>query len=513
MSDVCMTNAELIQELRTLRERVAELESTQEALRESEQRYRSFVNNFHGIAYRGRTHFVPVFFHGAVEEITGYTPEELVAGTRRWDELIHADDWPSIAESAEKIRDVPGYSCEREYRITRKDGETRWIREFSQNVCDESGKPQFVQGALYDVTERERAEQGLRQREATLASILRAAPVGIGLVVDRVLKRANERLCSMLGYSRDELIDRSARILYPSQEDYEYVGDEKYRQIRERGTGTVETRWQRKDGSVIDVLLSSAPLDPSDLSSGVTFTALDITGRRQMEARLRAAERMEVMGQLASGVAHEVRNPLNAILAITQALHGRLGEDPQYKPHVDHIRGQVDRLARLMRDLLDFAKPVQTDSLQPVSVLAACASAIDLWRQSQPRVTHLVELAKSPGVHGVQVLGDSARLEQVLVNLLDNAAQHSPEGSKIQVVVSEPDDSLVHISVVDEGTGMSSENLPRVFEPFFSTRTEGTGLGMSIVAHIVEAYRGEVTVRNNDAAPGCTVEIRLPVVT
>ena len=145
MDDAHKTKAELIQEVRTLRERVAGLESTQEALREGERRYRSFVDNFHGIAYRGRMDFVPVFFHGAVEEITGYTPEELVAGTPRWDELILADDWPSIAESAEKIRDVPGYSCEREYRITRKDGETRWLREFAQNVCDGSGRPQFVQ--------------------------------------------------------------------------------------------------------------------------------------------------------------------------------------------------------------------------------------------------------------------------------------------------------------------------------------------------------------------------------
>ena len=122
MDDARKTKAELIEDLRALRERVAELEGTQNALREDQQRYRSFVDNFHGIAFRGRMDFVPIFFHGAVLEITGYTPEEFTAGTPRWDELVYVDDRPGFAESAEKIRCVPRHSCEREYRITRKDG-------------------------------------------------------------------------------------------------------------------------------------------------------------------------------------------------------------------------------------------------------------------------------------------------------------------------------------------------------------------------------------------------------
>ncbi|MFH1984450.1 MAG: PAS domain S-box protein [Pseudomonadota bacterium] len=120
----------------------------------------------------------------------------------------------------------------------------------------------------------------LRQREATLASIFRAAPTGIGMVVHRVISRANDRLCEMTGYSREEMIGQNARMLYPSDEAYEYVGREKYLQIRATGTGTVETRWRRKNGEVIDVLLSSTPLDARDLSAGVTFTALDITASK-----------------------------------------------------------------------------------------------------------------------------------------------------------------------------------------------------------------------------------------
>ncbi len=112
-------------------------------------------------------------------------------------------------------------------------------------------------------------------------SILRAAPIGIGVVVSRVLREVNEKLCRMTGYQAEELLGQSARMLYPSDEDFEFVGREKYRQIAEQGTGTVETRWRRKGGEIIDVLLSSTPFDPADPMQGVTFTALDITDRKQ----------------------------------------------------------------------------------------------------------------------------------------------------------------------------------------------------------------------------------------
>ena len=104
--------------------------------------------------------------------------------------------------------------------------------------------------------ELEGTEEALRKSGATLQSIFRAAPTGIGLVRDRIIKQANERLCEMLGYAREELLGKSARMLYPTDEDFEYVGREKYIQIRKKRTGTVETYWKRKDGKVIDVLLS-----------------------------------------------------------------------------------------------------------------------------------------------------------------------------------------------------------------------------------------------------------------
>jgi len=141
-----------------------------------------------------------------------------------------------------------------------------------------------------EIIDHRQAKEALEQSQARLSSIFSAAPIGIGLTTKRLFKEVNDRICSMLGYSREELIGKSARIVYPSDEEFETVGKEKYAQIRERGTGTVETQWKRKDGTVLDVLLSSTSLDPSDLTADVTFTALDITDRKKAEVALKESE-------------------------------------------------------------------------------------------------------------------------------------------------------------------------------------------------------------------------------
>ncbi len=146
--------------------------------------------------------------------------------------------------------------------------------------------------SFIDITERKRSESALKQNEETIRSIFKAAPTGIGMVKDRIITEANDKLCKMIGRSREEIIHKNARLLYPSDEDYEYVGRVKYNQIKEHGTGTVETRWQHKDGAILDILLSSTPKNVDDWSEGVTFTALDITKRKQTEKKLRASHEM-----------------------------------------------------------------------------------------------------------------------------------------------------------------------------------------------------------------------------
>jgi PAS domain S-box-containing protein len=162
--------------------------------------------------------------------------------------------------------------------------------------------------------EHRQTEKALRLKEGKFESVLRAAPVGIGIVIDRVIQEVNDRFCAMTGYSRDELLHRHVRFLYPTEVEYERVGREKYRQIDEVGSGTVETMLRCKDGAVIDVLLSSTLLNPNDPSGEVTFAALDITERKRAEERLTASEDRLRLAIEAAGLGTWDFDPVTGIL-------------------------------------------------------------------------------------------------------------------------------------------------------------------------------------------------------
>jgi len=173
-----------------------------------------------------------------------------------------------------------------------RDGTEYQIADSAAPIWNVNGEIVGVVLVFRDVTEDYAKDQALRDSEDRLRSVFRVAPIGIGVVVDRVLKEVNEQACAMTGYPQEELLGQSSRILYPSDEEHETVGREKYGQIRDHGTGMVETRWTCKDGRAIDVLLSSTLMDLDDWSKGVTFTALDITERKQMEASLATEQQL-----------------------------------------------------------------------------------------------------------------------------------------------------------------------------------------------------------------------------
>jgi len=171
----------------------------------------------------------------------------------------------------------------------------------------------------------------------------------------------------------------------------------------------------------------------------------------------------------------------------------------------------LNRLSILMKDLLEIGKPISHDSFQPETVAGIVTSTIDLWGMLDLSKKYALRYISHPESEKLYVKTEIARLQQVVLNILQNAAQNSPEGSEIVIQVLEPRDKTVNIRIIDQGTGIPPDNMNRVFEPFFTTRKGGSGLGLSIVKHFVESMGGEVAIWNNDPSLGCTVELRLPI--
>ena len=171
------------------------------------------------------------------------------------------------------------------------------------NLLEEAaGDISFALDHLETERQRQLTEEKLRESEVRLKSIFRALPAGIGLIRRRVILEVNDALCRMTGYAQQELLGQSARLLYLSDQDYDWVGQEKYRQIAEKGTGSVKVRWRRKDGDVIWVVLNSTPLDVADLDKGVTFTALDITDHQRAEDQIVLLTYYDALTQLPNRV-------------------------------------------------------------------------------------------------------------------------------------------------------------------------------------------------------------------
>jgi PAS domain S-box-containing protein len=331
VKDPSRTNQELLKENSTLKQRIQELEQSEserkraeEALRESEERYRSLVENANEAIYVAQDGMLK-FVNRAGVEIAGYSEQEIIS--KPFIEFIHPDDRAMVGERYLRRLKGEGFESRYTFRFIAKNGNIKWL-ELGAALIDFEGRPATL-NVVTDITDRKRAEETLREQEIKLSSIFRAAPVGIGVVFNRVFKEANDMLCQMTGYSREELLGQNARMLYTTQEDYDYVGQVKYRQISEEGTGTLETRWQKKDNTVIDIILSSTPLDPDDLAKGVTFTALDITERKQAEGSLRESkERFRALSENAPDIIYTM-NLLGAITYVNPSWKRIFGHDEE----------------------------------------------------------------------------------------------------------------------------------------------------------------------------------------
>ena len=298
------------QELRITIEIALYKHKLEKTLRESEERYRGFVQNFLGIAFRLKPDFIHVFLHGAVEAITGYTEAEFRSSAPAWEHIIYADDVSVVQAQNQKIQSVPGYSGSREYRIVQKDGAVRWIYELVQGIPDLSGSLQFIQGSRYDITERKNAEEFLKKMNEELEIRVRERTESLNQQVQFLQQMidtlpspifyknprglyigCNNAFESYIGYSKKEIINKTDADLFPA--DLAEITDQKdVLLLKNRGIQVYQAKFIHADHTIRDVIFKRATFNETQGNiGGLIGVMLDITDRIRAEEALRESER------------------------------------------------------------------------------------------------------------------------------------------------------------------------------------------------------------------------------
>jgi two-component system cell cycle sensor histidine kinase/response regulator CckA len=491
---------------------------TRKELKKSEERYSSFVENFKGITYKGEMDFRPIFFHGAVEEITGYTEKNFVSGKVRWDQVINKEDMTRIYHTVKKIAEKPNFSCDREYRIIRKDGTLRWIHEFIQNTCNSRGKPQYVHGVIYDITEQKKIDTALKESRKRLEAIFNSTLDAVFLVDDKAYHiDVNPAATHLTGYSREELLSMSVLdmvMTYGGKEE----GEREWKTFLHVGSIYGERIFRKKDGDIADFeFIAKAHIMP-----GLHLVVLrDITNHKRLEEQLRHSVKMEALGRLAGGIAHDFNNLLTTILGYCEIAKIQLDLPENVMEMLREIRGSAEMAAMLTKQLLAFSRK----QVMKLEVFNLNELIRNMKCMLERIIGEDIKLVIRTSKEEIFVKADPSHIEQIIMNLVVNSRDAMPGGGKltIETGVSVLETSYVElhsgvkpgeyvmIALTDTGCGMDGETMKNIFEPFFTTkdREKGTGLGLSTVFGIVKQSEGHINVYS-EVGHGTTFKIYFP---
>jgi len=262
-------------------------------------------------------------------------------------------------------------------------------------------------------------------------------------------------------------------------------------------------------GKVLPVSISATPLRDADgRNMGAVTILRDMREIRELQEKVRRSERLASLGRLASGIAHEIRNPLSSIKGFAQYFQGKLKPASQDKGYADIMIREVERLDRVIAGLLDFARP-QEPRPERVSMGEILDHSLTLVQSDLQRKEIEVERNYDDGNIILNV--DRDQITQAFLNIFKNSLESMEGGGKLRVSLRRNrDKTMVEIRVSDTGSGISRENLSRIFDPFFSTKKKGTGLGLAITLKIIENHGGEIGV-DSSQGKGTTFRVLLPL--
>ncbi|HET7041696.1 MAG TPA: ATP-binding protein, partial [Gemmatimonadales bacterium] len=434
------------------------------------------------------------------------------AGIEWWKAQIHPDDRARVIAGLDRAAAERQALWTDEYRFRHTGGGWRVLMDMGMYLYAEDGTPVRMIGAMSDITERRQGEleqvrlQAALQAAATdWTATFDAVPMHALLVnAEGKIQRLNRSARDAAGLTWTEALQRPLATLPGGLWRYaaELVG-------QAFASSAPVVGQHEEEGAARVWNLVAAPVVTS-MGVHAVLLIRDTTDLVQLQRTLAHQQTMAALGAVVAGVAHEVRNPLFAISATLDAFEARFGKEPEFSKYPTNLRPEVQRLSALMRDLLEYGRP---PALQIVAADLVPVIRETIARSEGPASARGVELRYAAEAESCLVPHDPARMAQVIQNLLDNALVHAPAGSTIHVTlapVTEGTSRRLALAIEDEGPGFRPQDLPHVFEPFYSKRRGGTGLGLSIVERLVDQHGGRVRAENRPGG-GARVTVLLPL--
>ncbi len=505
-------------------EDISERRRLAEALRDSEQRFRSaFEQSAVGMALLSPT-AETLRINQALADLLGHDYE--TARTLQWVDILHPDDRADAGSSLRRVAtgEQPSSSAERRY--IRRDGSIVWVQVTVSSVLAVSGKPQYLLAQIEDISERHRLASERKAMEERLELVLQATRDGMwDWDCDTGSSYFGPQWFGMLGYPAEERTGAPevfTELLHPDDAAAVWAANEAHRKGEDGGTYDQTFRMRRIDGSWAWIRSRGRVVARAADGRAIRMvgTHTDVTAQRVLEEQFRQAQKMEAIGKLAGGVAHDFNNLIAAISATSELLLGDLDQDDTRRDDVQNIALACDRAKTLTRQLLSFSRQ-EVERLQIITI----DDVVDAIRPLLHRLMGPDQrLQIERGARGIHVRLDPAQLELALINLVANARDAMPGGGEVTVrtqVITVNGNPLpggpapgtyVRLDVADTGVGIDPDVKPLLFEPFFTTKPhgKGTGLGLPTVHGFVERLGGTVTVHST-LGEGATFSLYLPV--
>jgi PAS domain S-box-containing protein len=489
------------------------------ALRQSNERFLLIARATNDAVWDWRPDTGEMWWNDSYRAMMG-TPVGAMPGFDAWTADIHPEDRERVVNSLNTAVGGVELVWVAEYRYRRSDGADGFVFTRACFLRDAEGRAMRALGAMTDITARKQTEQKLRRLAATVEQ---ATELFVVLDLQGVIEYVNPAFVRDTGFMLVDVLGQPFWFLFETDNEvppFELIAQ----RIQASGSWAGRHNWRKKDGSSLSGQLVISPIrDQGGATVNFVLVARDVTQEMRLEEQVRFAQKMEAIGLLAGGVAHDFNNILQIILGHTQLAMEFDLSDAERKEGLSLVKDATERAMQLTRQLLVFGRKqsLLMEDVDPNQLVS------DLLKMVGRLIGEHISVDFVPGLELDNIRVNKGQMEQVLLNLCVNSRDAMPQGGRLRIELKNVSfdsryceahpwarpGSYLLLSVADTGCGMDAATLARIFDPFFSTKSKdkGTGLGLSVVYGIIQQHDGLIDVQTEQGA-GTTFRIYLPVV-